>query len=252
MLNRLVQNFLASLQSKKRAELSEPNLEKLCEQLECKFKNLDLLRQALKHRSYLTLTNENRIESNERLELLGDAVLGLVVTQYLYETYPREEEGVLTTYRSLLVNRKMLSRVGREIGLGDFVLLNDAEERSGGRQRDSILSDLVEAVIGAIYLDGGLEVAARFIHDNITIHLSDIVSNGIIKNYKSLLQEHCQAIGLKGPIYRIEEERGPDHDKTFTVSVAVGDKKIGWGKGHSKKSAEQLAAKEALVHLKII
>ncbi len=224
----------------------------LSDQLEYKFKDEKLVLKALKHRSYLTVSGEDRIESNERMELLGDAVLGLIVTDFLYEHYPNEEEGVLTTYRSLLVNRKMLSKIGKAFGLGRFVLLNEAEEKSGGRQRDSIMSDLMESIIGAIYLDGGLNAAARFVHDNVTIRLDDIVSNGVVKNYKSLLQEHCQSLGQRGPNYHVEQETGPDHDKIFTVSVKVNGEKLGSGEGPSKKSAEQKAAKEALIYLKVI
>lgn len=248
-----VKQFLSELLSNDKShDESQPDLVKLCDQLEYKFKNEDLLLKALKHRSYLTINNESRIESNERLELLGDSVLGLVVTEILYDNYPNEEEGVLTNYRSLLVNRKMLSKIGKEFGLGEFVLLNEAEERSGGRFRESILSDLMEAIIGAIYLDGGLDSAANFIRDNITIRLGEIVSNGVIKNYKSLLQEHCQSLGIRGPFYFVELESGPDHLKTFSVSVKVANDKIGSGEGQSKKSAEQMAAKEALIYLKVI
>ena len=245
----LLTNFLI-----KKSEPSKtgPDLARLNDQLEYKFKDEKIIFKALKHRSYLTITNEERIESNERLELLGDAVLGLVVTDFLYENYPNEEEGVLTTYRSLLVNRKMLSKIGKAFGLGDYVLLNEAEEKSGGRQRESIMSDLMESIIGAIYLDGGLSAAARFVQDNITIRLDEIVSNGVVKNYKSLLQEHCQSLGQRGPNYYVEQETGPDHDKTFLVSVKVNGEKLGNGEGPSKKSAEQRAAKEALIYLKVI
>ncbi len=229
-----------------------PNLARLSELLDYNFANEDILLQALKHRSYLTITGEKRIKSNERLELLGDAVLELVVADYLYHEYPDEEEGNLTNFKSLLVNHKILSTIGRDFGLGEFLLLNQAEERSGGRDRESILADAIEAIIGAIYLDGGLEAATKFIHSRITVRLTDMLANGVMRNYKSLLQEYCQRLGLNGPLYKLINESGPDHYKTFAIEVNVDGEKLGFGKGHSKKNAEQKAAKEALNYLKVI
>ncbi len=229
-----------------------PNLEKVSELLDYSFTNEDILLQSLKHRSYLTITGEKRIKSNERLELLGDAVLGLVVTDYLYHEYPDEEEGNLTNFKSLLVNHKILSTIGRDFGLGSLLLLNEAEERSGGRERESILADAIEAIIGAIYLDGGLDAATKFIHSRITVRLTDLLANGLLRNYKSLLQEYCQSLGLSGPFYNLVNESGPDHYKTFTIAVSVNEEKLGFGEGHSKKNAEQKAAREALNYLKVI
>lgn len=229
-----------------------PNLEKVSELLDYTFANEDILLQALKHRSYLTCTGEERIKSNERLELLGDAVLGLVVTDFLYHEYPDEEEGNLTNFKSLLVNHKILSTIGKDFGLGEYLLLNEAEERSGGRERESIIADAIEAIIGAIYLDGGIEAATKFIHTRITVRLTDLLANGMMRNYKSLLQEYCQSLGLKGPFYNLVNETGPDHYKTFTIAVSVNGEKLGAGEGHSKKNAEQKAAKEALIYLKVI
>ena len=240
------------LRSKRTEKDEQASLYELCNHLNYQFSNNDILTQALKHRSYLTCTGEDRIESNERLELLGDSVLGLIVTEYLYEKYPGQEEGILTNFKSLLVNRKVLSRVGKDIGLGKYMLLNEAEEKSGGRKRDSILSDAVESVIGAIYLDGGLESARRFVLKYITVRLDDILQNGQHRNYKSILQEHCQCYNIKGPRYIIEDERGPDHSKVFTVAAIVDGKKMGVGTGHSKKDAEQQAAKQSLLQMNVI
>ncbi len=245
-------SFFRLLRIKRFEKHSQVSLSELCVRLNHNFSNIDILTQALKHRSYLTCTGEERIESNERLELLGDSVLGLIITEYLYHKYPHEEEGILTNYKSLLVNRKVLSRVGKDFGLGKYMLLNEAEERSGGRKRESILSDAVEAIIGAIYLDGGLENAKRFVLKHIAVRLDEILKKGQHKNYKSILQEYCQSFNLKGPRYVIEEENGPDHLKVFTVAAVIDGKKQGVGKGHSKKDAEQQAAKESLLSMNVI
>ncbi len=216
------------------------------------FRNNDALVQALKHRSYLTQSGEPRIASNERLELLGDAVLGFVVTEFLYHKYPHDTEGILTNYKSLLVSGRLLAEVANDFGLGEFLLLNESEARSGGRKRTSILADTVEAIIGAIYLDGGIEPARRFIKENITHRLENLMNDGRLRNNKSLLQEHCQSLCWDGPIYRIESESGPDHQKIFTVTAVVNGKVVGRGKGTSKKKAEQKAASEALQRLDLI
>ena len=244
-LHRLFSSFF----SKEEKDLDTTTLEK---RLKHSFHDNKYLIQALKHRSYLTTSGEKRIESNERLELLGDAVLGLVVTDFLYASYTEEEEGVLTNYKSLLVNRNILSEVAKEFGIGEFLLLNKSEERSGGRRRKSILSDAMEAIIGAIYLDGGLEAAKNFILQNITTKLGDIVENGPFRNNKSLLQEHCQSHNLVGPAYVLQNETGPDHKKTFTISVMINGDIFGTGTGPSKKVAEQMAANQALKSLNII
>ncbi|MBN2355655.1 ribonuclease III [candidate division KSB1 bacterium] len=214
-----------------------------------RFNDEVLLVQALKHRSYLVITGEERLESNERLELLGDAVLGMVITEYVYRTYPDREEGVLTNYKSLLVNRSNLSRVAREVKLGDFLFLNESEERAGGRERDSILSDAFEALIGAIYLDGGLEPVRKLIQKHIATNLKMLLGETQLKNYKSMLLEFCQKENIQGPVYIVEDEIGPDHCKTFTVGVLIDGYKRGVGVGQSKKLAEQKAAEEALTYL---
>lgn len=229
----------------RRREFKPPPLEDLMLRINYRFHDQALLIHALKHRSYLVHTGEDRLQSNERLELLGDSVLGLVVTEKLYADFPDEEEGVLTNYKSMLVNRVNLSRVAREFDLGKFLLLNDSEERAGGRQRDSILSDAVEAVIGAMYLDGGLEPARKMIHKHIITGLAMLLVETQYQNYKSLLLEHCQRENKLGPAYMVEHEEGPDHNKIFTVGVFINGLKFGSGTGSSKKLAEQRAAEEA-------
>ena len=206
----------------------------------------------LKHRSYLAESGEDRLQSNERLELLGDAVLGMLVTEHLFRIFPEEEEGGLTSMKSLMVSRRVLLSIGKEIDLGRFIMLNQAEERAGGRKRPSIISDAFEAVIGAIYLDGGLDAARRTVEKLVISQLDHVLAAEQHRNYKSLLLEHCQAGGLSGPVYNVTQEEGPDHEKVFTIAVKVNDKALGMGKGNSKKKAEQWAAKEALSQLNVI
>mgnify|MGYP006277414109 CR=1 FL=1 len=253
MTAHLFRNFVDKFLHRSISDISETiDTSELYKRLNYTFRHADTLSQALKHRSYLTQSGEPRIASNERLELLGDAVLGFVVTDFLYHKFPYETEGILTNYKSLLVSGRLLAEVANDFGLGEFLLLNESEARSGGRKRTSILADAVEAIIGAIYLDGGIEPARRFIMENITHRLETLLKDGRLRNNKSLLQEHCQSLCWDGPIYRIESESGPDHRKVFTVSAVVNGKVVGRGKGTSKKKAEQNAASEALQELELI
>ncbi len=209
------------------------------------FKDGSLLRTALVHRSYL---NENRnfdLPQNERLEFLGDAVLELVVTDHLYRTYDYPE-GELTSLRSALVRGERLAVVAEELGLGQALLMSKGEEKSGGRQRSALLANACEAVIGAIYLDQGYDVAKDFIHRKIITALETIIAEESHREPKSLLQELAQEKLGKTPRYRVLDEHGPDHAKHFTVSVGVGDNKLGEGKGTSKQLAERAAAEDAL------
>lgn len=228
------------------------SLELLSRRLGYTFRDPNLLVEALKHRSYLTETGENRLQSNERLELLGDSVLGMLVTEHLFRAFPEEEEGNLTTMKSLMVSRHILLTIGKQIDLGQFIMLNQAEERAGGRQRPSIISDAFEAVIGAIYLDGGLEAAKRTVEKLVISQLDRVLAEEQHRNYKSMLLEYCQGRGWSGPVYHVTQEEGPDHEKIFTIAVRVNDEALGIGKGHSKKKAEQWAAKEALNQLQAI
>ena len=216
------------------------------------FKNPDLLIQALKHRSFLAFSNEDRLSSNERLELLGDAVLGLVVTEHLYRNFPAKEEGELTTIKSLVVSREILAKTSRQIHLGEFILMNEAEEKSGGRERTSILADTMEAIIGALYLDGGLPAPREFISEVLLKNLKKITTEEKNKNFKSILLEYSQSKSLGLPFYVVRNEEGPDHNKLFTVEVRIQNEILGQGKGSSKKNAEQEAAQMALKKLLVI
>lgn len=208
-----------------------------------KFKNKKLIRQALTHSSYANEKKNNLIKDNERLEYLGDAVLELVTSYHLYENYPELLEGELTKIRASIVCEPTLSYCCKEIQLGKFLLLGKGEEISGGRERSSVLSDAIEAVIGAIYLDGGLEEARTFIQKVI---LKDIENKKLFYDSKTVLQEMIQSKSQEPLEYVLIEEKGPDHNKEFIVEVHFKGKLLGTGKGRSKKNAEQEAAYKAI------
>jgi ribonuclease-3 len=210
------------------------------------FKDKDLLKQALTHRSYLNENRQLKISHNERLEFLGDAVLELVVTDYLFHKYPKKPEGELTSYRSSLVNSNTLARVADQIKINNFLLLSRGEAKDVGRARQIILANAFEAVIGAIYLDQGYEVARDFIAKYIFDLLDEIVEQGSFIDSKSLFQEKAQEkVGIT-PSYKTLKEEGPDHNKRFTVGVYLSGDLVIEGMGKSKQEAEQEAAKKAL------
>lgn len=217
-----------------------------------RFKNPEYLTKALKHRSYLAESGEPRSEANERLELLGDAVLALLVVEHLYARYPRRPEGELTVMKSLAVSRAVLAHVARSLEMGDYLLLSEQERKAGGANRLSILADAMEAVIGAVYLDGGLNEARKVVHRLLLCRLPRILGREENQNYKSLLLEYCQRERLPAPTYRVQRENGPEHDKVFTVAVTIGNRQYGTGQGRSKKAAEQKAARGALIKLNVI
>jgi len=217
--------------------------------LSYRFRDPCLLGQALVHRSHLHAYGDDRIEANERLEFLGDAVLGLVTNAYLYLEYPDLEEGALTRLKSKLVCGASLARVAQRLELGDHILMSRGEAATGGRDRDSILADAVEAIIGAVYLDGGLEAAEGVIERWLFDHADEILDHRGLANDKSRLQEIVQARHRVPPRYRVLETTGPDHERVFTVEVLLGDRVLGLGRGANKKSAEQEAAGSALLRL---
>lgn len=216
--------------------------------LHYQFKNSALARQAMTHRSYLHATPGRSGESNERMEFLGDSVVGLVVNEFLYKKFTKLREGELTKMKSLLVSRVILSRSANQLGLGNYILLSDAEKGSGGRNRASILADTLEGVIGAMYLDGGIEPARKLTERLLLREVNSILSDANLANYKSMLQEYVQGEFKTHPQYRISSEYGPDHQKMFTVEVVVSGKTYGRGHGSNKKEAEQEAARDALFH----
>ena len=219
---------------------------KLEEKLGLNFDDQDLLIQALVHRSYLNENPEFRLDDNERLEFLGDAVLELVVTDYLFEEYPKKPEGKLTNWRAALVNADQLSEVAREIGINDFLLLSEGERKQKGKARDYILADVVEALLGAIYLDQGFEKCQGFVKEHFIDKLPKIIEEGLYKDAKSLFQEKAQEKVSITPGYEVLQEWGPDHDKHFEVGVYLDDELISKGDGSSKLEAEEEAAEQAL------
>ena len=217
-----------------------------------RFRDQSLLTKALKHRSYVYAQDQSGVQSNERLEFLGDAVLDLIVSDHLYSEFPKRREGRLTQLRSSLVNKITLADQAKKINLGKYLLLSDGEARSGGRRRSSILADAFESVIGALYVDGGVEPARKFIAKTLLKDpdLYDFPHHWM--NYKSVLLEYTQSEGKGQPRYRVESENGPDHKKVFTVEVYIGDTSTGRGTGTSKKDAEQSAARDAAQRLNLI
>ncbi|MTI79847.1 MAG: ribonuclease III [Firmicutes bacterium] len=205
-----------------------------------------LFYQALTHSS---CAHENRnmgLTHNQRLEFLGDAVLELVISDYLYNKFPQSAEGELTKLRAAVVCEPSLAKVAKDLALGMCLRMGRGEERSGGRERPSILADAFEALLGAVYLDKGLEVSRKVILNELQPVIKDVVEGRLEKDYKTELQEMLQQHSADPVNYVILKEEGPDHDKTFTAGVIYRGKEVGRGKGHSKKEAEQRAAKEAL------
>jgi len=210
------------------------------------FKDRTLLQQAVTHRSYLNENPSWPVGHNERLEFLGDAVLELVVTEYLYQHYPDRPEGEMTNWRAALVNAVTLSGITAEFDLNTHLLLSRGEARDTGRARQYILANAIEALIGAIYLDGGYEPCKSFIGKFVLTHLPDIISKKLYRDAKSLLQEEAQErIGVT-PTYRVMEEWGPDHARQFKIGVYLGKELTGEGQGQSKQDAQQAAAEDAL------
>ncbi|MGH2705271.1 MAG: ribonuclease III [Actinomycetota bacterium] len=220
--------------------------EQLESALGLRFDDRDLLRASLTHRSYAF--ERGGVPHNERLEFLGDAVLGLVVTDMIFTSYPELPEGEMAKLRASTVNMAVLADIARELGLGDFLLLGRGEELSGGRSKSSILADALEALLGAVYVDRGIDEARRIVRTLFREHIRDHVERGVVRDFKTSLQERAaRRIGAI-PEYRITSS-GPDHAKRFHAEVFLEGRLVGAGEGRSKKEAEQAAAKEALAEL---
>lgn len=253
LLKNAMKSFENHVTGNKKKEINsilKDDVSDLFNNIDYEFLDYELLTNALKHRSYLAMTKEDYTMSNERLEFLGDAVLNMIVSKYLFKKYSDLPEGELSKKKSAIVSGKNLSKIARNINLGNFLIISKPEEKSGGREKPSLLEDTLEAVIGAIYLDGGLGKAEKFVHRYVLRNIDNIEYDKKVRNYKSELLEYLQGKGIETPIYRVKSEDGPEHRKVFTIEVVVNGKELGEGVGHSKKSAEQKASAEALQAIK--
>jgi ribonuclease-3 len=226
--------------------MSTADLSKFEKTINITFQNKDILKQAFVHRSYLNENKDFPIGHNERLEFLGDAVLELVITDYLYRKFPLKNEGDMTSLRSALVNSTTLHTVGVNIGVNDYLFLSRGESKDTGRARQYILANAIEAIIGAIYMDQGYDKAKEFIYSNITPLMDAVIENETWIDSKSLFQEKAQEYEGVTPAYKTIKEDGPDHDKHFTVGVYLKTELVAKGEGDSKQDAEQIAATNAL------
>lgn len=209
------------------------------------FKDESLLQQAFIHSSYINENPGVPVTDNERLEFLGDALLSFIVAEELYREFPNFNEGKLTEIRISLIRQETLTEIAKGLGLGDYLVLGKGEEATGGREKQTNLADAFEALIGAIFLDQGLNIARDFVLDKLSNQLKEVKAKGIGRNYKALLQELTQAKYKQLPAYRVAKASGPDHDKSFVVEVTLGDRKLGFGSGKTKRAAEMIAARSA-------
>jgi ribonuclease-3 len=213
-----------------------------------KFNNLDLLKQAVTHRSYLNEHRSYKLDHNERLEFLGDAVLELVVTEYLYKNFPNPE-GEMTNWRAALVNGEMLAKLSKKLGVEEFLLMSRGEAKDTGRARQYLLANAFEAIVGAIYIDqkeAGYDKCREFIAKNVIVELPEIIEKKLYMDPKSRFQEEAQDKMGVTPSYRVISESGPDHDKNFVMGVFLGDEKVAEGEGQSKQEAQRQAAEKGL------
>jgi len=213
--------------------------------IKIKFKNKDLLRQAMVHRSYLNENRDFELDHNERMEFLGDAVLELIVTEYLYNNFSNPE-GELTNYRAALVNGKMLAKISKEIGLEDYLLMSRGETKDLGKARQYLLANALEAVIGAIYLDQGYKKSEKFITNCVLSKMKYVLDEKLYQDPKSKFQEEAQEKVGVTPVYKVIKEWGPDHDRNFTIGIYLENEKIAEGEGTSKQAAQRNAAKKGL------
>jgi ribonuclease-3 len=224
-------------------------LDELSKKLGVKFNNTDLLKTAVTHRSYLNEHRSYKLEHNERLEFLGDAVLELVVTEYLYKNFPKNQEGEMTNWRAALVNGEMLARIAKKLGVEDFLMMSRGEAKDTGRARQYLLANAFEAITGAMYLDQkekGYEVCQKFIMENVLSELPEIIEKKLYMDPKSRFQEEAQDKSGITPSYRVVSESGPDHDKKFVVGVYLEEEKVAEGEGNSKQEAQRQAAEKGL------
>ncbi len=245
-MKKIIKNLLSQF-SHKTAEI--PFREELQKKINYKFSSSDLLKAALTHTSLDAFDAPS--SPFERMEFLGDSILGLIVAEELFIKYPNSPEGKLSKIKSKVVSRKFLAKKAKEIDLGNYILLSSEAIQDGGKKLPSILSDAMESLICAIYLDGDIESAGKFIKDFILHNFEKFIKSDEMTNYKSILQEFTQSKFQKIPVYKIISEKGPDHHKIFTINVFIDNKLYGKGRGKNKKDAQQNAAKEACSKLKI-
>lgn len=228
----------------------EKTFDRLCKRLGYEFKDRELLEQAFRHSSYVNETGSEDLGDNERLEFLGDAVLDLAIGHILMDLFEDATEGELTKYRSFVVNERGLCSMARALDLGEHLFLGRGEEVSNGRNKPSILADAMEALLGALYLDGGFEKTKEIIEELFVPVIREIQSETAVNDYKSLIQEYTQEVYKTRPEYRLVQEKGPAHDKTFKVALKMNGQVLAEAEGRSKKEAEQKAAKEAFLCLR--
>lgn len=220
-------------------------IESLAERIGVRFHNLQLLQQAVTHRSYLNENRSYELDHNERLEFLGDAVLELIVTRYLYDHHSNPE-GELTSWRSALVNGEMLAKIAKRIGIEQYLLMSRGESKDTGRARQYLLANAMEAIIGAIYLDQGYSEAEKFVLNEVICELGEILEKKLYLDPKSYFQEKAQENAKLTPMYKVIREWGPDHDKHFIVGVYLGEALVAEGEGNSKQEAQREAARKGL------
>jgi ribonuclease-3 len=224
-------------------------LVKFQRELRVKFRRIDLLEEALSHSSFVNELPEEKLPHNEKLEFLGDAVLELIVSHELFNEYPEYFEGELTKLRAAVVRKTTLAKVAKALDIGPHILLGKGEEQGGGRKRNALLADALEAIIGALYLDGGLDKAREFILHHFADEIERLDQDHHKMDYKSILQEITQSRFQTLPRYSIVSETGPPHDRTYEVSLTIAKEPYGTGKGRNKKEAQQKAARAALIKL---
>lgn len=224
----------------------------LAKMLGLDFKDSSILEEALTHRSFINENRDTNKSHNERLEFLGDAVLELIISEHLFTTYPKHPEGELTSFRAATVKTETLADVSRSIGIGKHLRMSRGEEATGGRDKDYLLANAFEAVLGAVYLDQGYESSKQFIIDHLVPRITHIVDNRLDIDPKTKFQEVAQSLFKQTPTYKLIKEEGPDHEKTFTMAVMIGSKEHGRGDGASKQKAEEQAANMALTKVQKI
>ena len=239
------------IEDKFASRIRPEDYEELYERLGYRFQNYTLLRQSLTHRSFVNESGDPDIEDNEKLEFLGDSIIGFVISDFLYRKFPRFREGDLSRVKSHVVSEPFLALIARELDLGSFLLLGKGEAASGGHEKNSLLSNCYEAVVAAIYLDGGIQAAWDFLIRCFQVRIETLIDNQHILDHKSLLQEHSQERFSCTPLYRLRQITGPDHDKTFEVELLIKREVFSVGTGKNKKEAEQSAAKAALKKMNI-